>query len=91
MVRVELALVSKSIVEARAKGNQAVRKGEQAGATSLNSDELITPTRTDEAIAKIAGVGKDTVRRVEAMQAVFTLQRPPTCSQNVPRMFPEHR
>lgn len=67
MVRVELALASKAIVEARAKANQ-VASGDLYGKGSkvpLNSAEPIEPIETRQVIATMAGVGKDTVRKVE--------------------------
>lgn len=54
----------KPIVEARALANMEVRKGEQAGSTSQKSDEL-EPIRTDDTLAEMAGVSRDTVRKVE--------------------------
>jgi hypothetical protein len=57
--RVALALKSKPLLEARAKARMVAGKADPR----LNSDE--GPVRTDESIAKMAGVGRDTVRKVE--------------------------
>lgn len=66
-VKAELALVAKPLIEAKARAN-AVASGERFGKGSLNSDEPIEPVRTDAELAKIAGVGKDTVRKVERIK-----------------------
>lgn len=65
--RVEFALMMKSIIERMATENMAARKGDQAGASSPNSDEL-KPIRTDDTVAALAGVSRDTVRKVEAIK-----------------------
>jgi hypothetical protein len=57
--RVMLALKSKPMVEARAKARMVAGQADPR----QNSDE--GPIRTDEWIAKIAGVSRDTVRKVE--------------------------
>jgi hypothetical protein len=57
--RVALALKLKPLVAERAKARMLAGKADP----SLNLPE--GPTRTDEAIAKAAGVGRDTVRKVE--------------------------
>lgn len=82
-----LALRMKPIFEARALANMIARKGDQAGASSPNSDEL-TPDiftrespattqpepakpaiRTDVAVASLADLGKDTIRKIEKIEA----------------------
>jgi ParB family chromosome partitioning protein len=62
--RVELALAMKPIVQAKAAEQQA-RKPDSV---SQNSDEQ-KPMRTDDAVAEIAGVSRDTVRKVEKIQS----------------------
>lgn len=57
--RVAYALKIKPLLEARAKARMVAGKADPR----LNSDE--GPVRTDESIAKAAGVGRDTVRKVE--------------------------
>jgi transcriptional regulator with XRE-family HTH domain len=79
--RIELALKSKSILQEIAKQNQkagvkidaatSVRNLTQVGST-CSSDESASATgiggRVDEQIAKRAGVSRDTVRKIEAIQ-----------------------
>lgn len=60
-VKIELGLVKKPIIEARAKANQ--RKA--GGAVPLKSAE---PVETNIEIAKAAGTGKDSVRKVEKIK-----------------------
>lgn len=57
--RVALALKSKPMVEARANARMLAGQADPR----QNSDE--GPIRTDESIAKMAGVSRDTVRKVE--------------------------
>lgn len=64
-----LALRMKPIMEKRARANMAARKGEQAGATSQISDELIKPIRSDEAVSELANVSRDTIRKIERIEA----------------------
>lgn len=61
--RSKLALKMKDVFEAQAKAKQS-----EAGKTkvSQNSDEAL---RTDEAVAEIAEVSRDTVRKVEKVEA----------------------
>jgi N6-adenosine-specific RNA methylase IME4 len=62
-VRTELALLAKPLIEERAREKQ---KGGQGGVLlSQNSDEAI---RTDDALAREAGVSRDTVRKVERIK-----------------------
>lgn len=61
------ALMMKPIIEGRAKAN-SVASGERFGKGSQNSDEPIAPIRTDDAVAEMAGVSRDTVRKVEAIK-----------------------
>lgn len=53
--RSDLALKLTDTYKAIAKQNQVARKGEQAGATCQNSDNL-TPIDTKKEVAKAAGV-----------------------------------
>lgn len=62
-VRAELALVAKPLIEAKARANQQGGKG--GVLLSQNSDEAI---RTDEAVAELASVSRDTVRKVEKIK-----------------------
>ncbi len=61
-MRVKIALKLRPMIEAKAKAKQ-VRK--PTDSVRPNSDEQ--PLRVDEEIAKAAGVGRDTVRKVEAV------------------------
>ena len=80
--RVELALRVKPIIEAKAKEKQ--KKGAVSIAVRPISDEGVeNPTpppfgslqmRTDQAIADLAGVGKNKVRQVEQIQAKGTAE-----------------
>jgi hypothetical protein len=79
-----LALKLKPIFEARAKGNQGMRTD-----IPLNSAECIQPIETRQVIAKMAGVGKDTVRKVVANQVAKTGLATKTERQIVERMFAE--
>ena len=67
-----LALRMKPIIEARAKAKQALaggdKKSDEAKSLSLKSDKAITPIRTDETIAVLANLGKDTIRKVEQIE-----------------------
>jgi len=69
-VKTELALIAKPIIEAMARAQQSAvggdRRSEQAQPLRPNSDEAI---RTDVEVGKMAGVGKDTVRKVEVIKA----------------------
>ena len=59
--RTTIALIKKPLVEAKAKAKQKA-----GGEVRQKSDE--PGMRTDETVAKEAGVSKDTVRKVEAIQ-----------------------
>jgi hypothetical protein len=61
--RTALALKLKPLLEQRARERQAHGQTAPGRTLSLNSDEALA--RTDESIAKLAGVGRDTVRKVE--------------------------
>jgi ParB-like chromosome segregation protein Spo0J len=61
--RTALALKLKPLLEQRARERQSTSTGGAAPQLRLNSDEA--GNRTDESIAKLAGVGRDTVRKVE--------------------------
>lgn len=70
--RVKIALTLKPAIEAKAKENQKAA-GEKAGRGRTkkgcqNSDKAISPIDTTAEIAKAAGVSKDTVRKVQAVQ-----------------------
>ena len=52
----------KSIIEARAKAKQ-LRKSKDS--VHPKSDEQTSSIRTDKAVAELANVGKDTIRKVE--------------------------
>jgi len=65
--RTEIALKMKPLIEVKAKENQEIRKGAQLGTSSQNSVEL-SPIRTDSTVAELAGVSRDTVRKVEKIQ-----------------------
>ena len=56
----------KPIIEARAKSNQAA----MGGALRPKSDEVDTPIRTDVAVADLANLGKDTIRKIEHIDEV---------------------
>lgn len=61
----DVALMMKPIVEARARERQ---QGGQGGVLlPLNSAEA-TPIETREVVADMAGVSRDTVRKVEAIR-----------------------
>lgn len=67
--RGELALVLKPLISAKAKQKQISTQNNNAGkAVSQKSDELGTSFRTDEEIAKHAGVSRDTIRKVETIK-----------------------
>ncbi|MFC0132010.1 hypothetical protein CR105_16045 [Massilia eurypsychrophila] len=61
--RTALALKLKPLLELRARERQAHGQTAPGRTLSLNSDEALI--RTDDSIAKLAGVGRDTVRKVE--------------------------
>lgn len=60
-MRTELALIAKPIIEAKAREREHAGRP-KSGEARPNSDEVI---RTDTTLADMAGVGKDTVRKVE--------------------------
>lgn len=64
--RVALALKLKPLIEAKAKANHLANAGNKASeAARPNSDAPLEKIRTDAEVAKLAGVGKDAVRKVE--------------------------
>ena len=67
-MRVAIALQLKPMIVAKAKAKQVASGGDRKSGKSVSpkSDE---PIRVDEEIAKAAGVGRDTVRKVEAVLA----------------------
>jgi transcriptional regulator with XRE-family HTH domain len=60
--RATLAESLKGMIAEKAKENQKIRKGNQRGTTRANSPDLC---QTREDLAKIAGVGSNTISRVE--------------------------
>jgi hypothetical protein len=64
--RVELALMMKPIIEGRARAKQ--ESGINQHSLRQNSDEPSQSIRTDDAVADMAGVSRDTVRKVEAIK-----------------------
>jgi len=64
-----LALRMKPIMEARARAN-LIASGENFGKGSLKSDDPIKPIRTDAAVADLANLGKDTIRKIERIEEV---------------------
>lgn len=68
-VKAELALIAKPIIEKKARAAKlaSLKQGDAIPAR-LNSDERDEAIRTDTELAKIAGVGKDTVRKVEQIK-----------------------
>jgi hypothetical protein len=84
-VRGELALRAKPIIEARAKAKQIATLKQGDSPVRPISDERAI--RTDDAIAAQAGVGRDTLRKIEAIQEsaapeVLTAVRAGTISIN---------
>lgn len=65
--RTEIALKMKPLIEVKAKEN-LVASGERFGKGSQNSVEPIQSIRTDSTVAELAGVSRDTVRKVEKIQ-----------------------
>lgn len=66
--RSELALKMKRMVQARAKANQQDHGGTAPGKEKTvrqKSDEVTPPIRTDEELAKMAGVSRYTIRQAE--------------------------
>jgi ParB family chromosome partitioning protein len=63
-----LALRMKPIIEARAKGQQATSTGGLNPQLSPKSDEGVQPIRTDTAVASLANLGKDTIRKIEHIE-----------------------
>lgn len=68
-VKTTLALQLEPLLAAKAKQNQVVRKGEQAGTSCQKSDNLITPIDTKKEVAKVAGVSHDTVAKVKLINS----------------------
>lgn len=64
-VKAELALVAKPIIEARARANQ---QGGQGGTLLRQNSDEAKPVRTDESVAELANVSRDTVRKVEMIK-----------------------
>lgn len=55
----------KPIMEERARANQAA----MGGSLRPKSDEVDKPIRTDSAVADLANLGKDTIRKIERIEA----------------------
>jgi hypothetical protein len=66
-----LALRMKPIIEAKAKANQAA----MGGALREKSHEVDAPIRTDEVVAGLANLGKDTIRKIEHIEQAVFLER----------------
>lgn len=72
--RAELALQLKPVVKAEAKTNQ--KQSEGRGKKGLQiSENLLRPIHTDEEIAKIAGVSRDTIRKSEVIKEEGTREQ----------------
>lgn len=71
MDRSRLALRLEGVYRERAKVNQVIRKGDQAGATHQISDNL-APVNTLKEIARVAGVSHDTIHKVKTIEAKAT-------------------
>jgi len=69
--RGRLALRLKEVYAKKAKENEIIRKGKQAGATCQNSDKLI-PIDTKREIAKVANLSHDTIHRIEVIEREAT-------------------
>lgn len=65
--RSELALKLKPVIQEKARENIKT-SGEYFGKGSQKSDEPISKIRTDEELAKTAGVSRDTIRKVETIK-----------------------
>ena len=64
-----LALRMKPIYEARAKAQQANSTGGAFPQLSEISHEAATPIRTDEAVASLASISSNTIRKIEQIDA----------------------
>jgi phage N-6-adenine-methyltransferase len=65
--RTEIALKMKPLIEVKAR--EKMLSGEnQYSSPRQNSDEGTAPLRTDSTVAELAGVSRDTVRKVEKIQ-----------------------
>ena len=65
--RTNLHLALEPLIAAKAKANQVLRKGEQAGATCQISDKLMQTIDTKKEIAKAANTSHDTVAKVKVI------------------------
>lgn len=69
-----LALRMKPIMEERARANLVAsggdKKSDEAKSGSPKSDDPIKPIRTDAAVAELANLGKDTIRKIERIEEV---------------------
>ena len=70
--RTRLVLRKEDVIQARAKRNQVVRKGDQSGSSVQKTAELIQPITTREELAKLACVSHDTVMKVKVIEAKAT-------------------
>ena len=66
--RARMALAYKPIIEARAMKNQATYYGNQHSGLPLNSAKVQRPVDTRKELAKIAGVGTDTIDKVSKIE-----------------------
>lgn len=72
--RSELALQLKPVVKAEAKSNLVVSTG-GANPRPLQKSEKVAPIHTDERIAKVAGVSRDTLRKAEVIKEEGTSEQ----------------
>ncbi|MGE4531759.1 MAG: DNA N-6-adenine-methyltransferase [Acidithiobacillus sp.] len=64
-----LALKLKPVIEERARANHAANGGDKLGAARQNSDTPVEKIRTDEAVSELANISRDTIRKVEKIEA----------------------
>lgn len=65
--RSELALKMKDIIAGRAKANIIATQNNDAGRAALQESEKLLPIHTDDALARMAGVSRDTIRKSETI------------------------
>ena len=81
--RAELALQLKPVVKAEAKSNLVVSTG-GANPRPLQKSEKVAPIHTDERIAKVAGVSRDTLRKAEVIKEEGTRDMPLSATKKPP-------
>ena len=81
--RSELALQLKPVVKAEAKSNLVVSTG-GANPRPLQKSEKVAPIHTDERIAKVAGVSRDTLRKAEVIKEEGTRDMPLSATKKPP-------